>query len=93
MLILSQSFLAHLDAQAVSCNYTSYLDTFLTYPPKGVLPFPTGLSSSRTARGCDIWDEIFDAALMINPAFDIYRIFDTVSFSTLYTVTASSYLK
>ena len=29
-------------------------------------------------KGGDLWDEIFDAALIVNPAFDIYRIFDTV---------------
>lgn len=27
--------------------------------------------------GCDVWDSIFNAALIINPAFNIYRIFDT----------------
>ena len=69
--------MAHLDAQAAACNFTGYFDEFVTYPPKGLLPLPN--NSSRTPRGCDLWDEIFDAALIVNPAFDIYRIFDTVS--------------
>lgn len=70
--------MAHLDAQAVACNYTGYFDRFVSFPPKGILPLPG--NSVEAARGCDLWDEIFEAALIINPAFDIYRIFDTVRF-------------
>ena len=57
-------------------------------PPKGQLPFPSG--SSRTAPGCNVRDLIFDAALAINPAFDIYRIFDTVGFSVLCYLLSST---
>lgn len=69
--------MTHLDEQAAACNYTDYFDKFVTYPPQGLLPLPG--SSTEAARGCDLWDEIFEAALIINPAFNIYRIFDTVS--------------
>lgn len=41
-----------------------------------MLPLPG--KSVEAARGCDLWDEIFNAALLVNPAFNIYRIFDTV---------------
>lgn len=68
--------MAHLDAQAATCNYAGYVDKFVTFPPQGILPLPG--NSVEAARGCDLWDEIFEAALVINPAFDIYRIFDTV---------------
>ncbi|KAI5121519.1 hypothetical protein M0805_002580 [Coniferiporia weirii] len=71
----NQTFLTHLDTQAAACNYTDYFDKFVTYPPRGLLPLPG--DSVEAAHGCDLWDEIFDAALVINPAFDIYRIFDT----------------
>lgn len=71
----NQTFLAHLDQLAATCNYTGYVDKFVTFPPKGPLPLP-GRSTSA-ARGCDLWDLIFDAALTVNPAFNIYRIFDT----------------
>lgn len=73
----SQSFMAHLDAQAETCGYANYTATHLTYPPTGLLPLPG--NSTRGIRGCDVWDEIFDAALLVNPAFNIYRIYDTVS--------------
>ena len=75
----SQTFMAEIDAIAERCGYAGYIEEFVTFPPKGQLPFPSG--SSRTAPGCNVRDLIFDAALAINPAFDIYRIFDTVGVS------------
>ncbi|KAI0317692.1 Alpha/Beta hydrolase protein [Amylostereum chailletii] len=71
----NQTFLAQLDALSDQCNYTGYLDTFVTYPPKGLLPLPNGQTEASDA--CDVWDLIFDVALTTNPAFNIYRIFDT----------------
>jgi len=64
-----------LDAIAEHCNYTGYFEKYVTYPPKGLLPLPG--TSIFADRGCDVWDMIFEAALTVNPAFDIYRIFDT----------------
>lgn len=66
----------NLDAKAAACNYTGYVAKHVTYPPQGLLPLP-GKSTSFD-KGCDLWDEIFNAALVLNPAFNIYRIFDTV---------------
>lgn len=71
----SQTFMAQLDKLAITCNYTGYVDKHLTFPPKGLLPLPG--KSTSAERGCDLWDVIFDAAVRINPAFNIYRIFDT----------------
>lgn len=67
--------MAELDAIADRCNYSGYFDKFVTYPPTGLLPLPG--NSTFAARGCDVWDTIFNAALTVNPAFNIYRIFDT----------------
>lgn len=69
--------MAHIDSIADSCGYTNYSATHVTFPPKGPLPLPG--KSVEGDRGCRVWDQIFDAALLVNPAFDIYRIFDTVS--------------
>ncbi|KAG6877822.1 hypothetical protein C0993_003606 [Termitomyces sp. T159_Od127] len=71
----NQSFMSQLDALASRCNYAGYFDKHVTYPPQGLLPLP-GKSTSADP-GCDAWDIIFEAALIINPAFNIYRIFDT----------------
>ncbi|KAI9059042.1 alpha/beta-hydrolase [Trametes sanguinea] len=71
----NQTFMAHLDSMAESCGYAGYFEKHVTYPPKGLLPLPG--KSTEAEPGCDLWDEIFDAALVVNPAFDVYRIFDT----------------
>ncbi|KII83375.1 hypothetical protein PLICRDRAFT_119436 [Plicaturopsis crispa FD-325 SS-3] len=71
----NQTFLAELDSKAASCNYADYFDKHVTYPPTGLLPLPG--TSTEADRGCDLWDEIFNAALIVNPAFNIYRVFDT----------------
>ncbi|KAJ7735124.1 alpha beta-hydrolase [Mycena maculata] len=71
----NQTFMAELDAIAERCNYTGYYEKFATYPPAGILPLPG--TSTEANRGCDVWDTVFNAALITNPAFNIYRIFDT----------------
>jgi carboxypeptidase D len=67
--------MAQLEKISADCNYTDYTEKHLTYPPTSLLPLP-GNSTSPIGY-CDIWDLIFTAALIINPAFNIYRIFDT----------------
>lgn len=64
-----------MDAQAAACGFAGYVDQHVTFPPAGPLPFPSGGGT----RGCGLWNEIFKAATLVNPAFNIYRIFDTVS--------------
>ncbi|KAI0655251.1 alpha/beta-hydrolase [Cubamyces menziesii] len=72
---LNQTFMAHLDAVAAKCGYTGYVEKHVTFPPKGRLPLPG--KSTEADPGCDVWSEIFNAALAVNPAFNVYRIFDT----------------
>ncbi|KAF9648151.1 alpha/beta-hydrolase [Thelephora ganbajun] len=71
----NQTFLSYLDKKNKECKYAGYLNKYLKYPPKGVLPLPG--ESVEADPGCDLWSEIYTAALVINPAFDVYRIFDT----------------
>ncbi|KAF5370183.1 hypothetical protein D9757_010630 [Collybiopsis confluens] len=71
---LSDSIMAKLDATAKKCNYAGYVDKHVTFPPAGPLPLPG--NSTEADKGCDVWDSIFDSALAVNPAFNIYRIFD-----------------
>lgn len=58
------------------------MEKYVTYPPLGLLPLP-GTSTEGDGE-CDVWDEIFDAALLVNPAFNMYHIFDMVSGNMLY---------
>ncbi|KAF9224578.1 alpha/beta-hydrolase [Gyrodon lividus] len=71
----NQTYMQQLDKTAARCNYSDYVSTYVTYPPTGLLPLPGG--SVEFAEGCDVWDDIFTNALIINPAFDVYRIWDT----------------
>ena len=50
---------------------------YVKYPPQGLLPLPG--NTIEYDESCDVWEMIFDAALLVNPAFNRYRIFDTVS--------------
>jgi carboxypeptidase D len=68
------SFLSYLDQQNTKCGYENYSQIYAGYPPNN--PLPT-LSSLSNTDECDLWDAIFAAALIINPAFNIYRITDT----------------
>jgi carboxypeptidase D len=74
---VSQSFLAQIDQIADKCNYNSYLKKYLTYPPPPA-PFAFPGTSTEADPGCDVYSEIIGAALILNPAFDVYRIFDMV---------------
>lgn len=79
---VSQSFLAQIDQIADKCNYNSYLKKYLTYPPPPA-PFALPGTSIKVDPGCDVYDEILGAALLLNPAFNIYRIFDMVYYLLL----------
>jgi carboxypeptidase D len=86
----SQTFMKYLDEQNKACNYAGYLDKYLKYPPAGPLPLPG--HDVENDPGCDLWTDIYTAALVINPAFNIYRIFDMVSILRFLVVTCKSSL-
>lgn len=52
------------------------MEKYLKYPPEGLLPLPG--ASPEIDPDCDVWDEIVTAAMLVNPAFDVYHIFDMV---------------
>ena len=67
--------MAQLEKISADCNYTGYIEKYATYPPTtAVFPFPE--NSPNISDYCDIWDLIVDAAILINPAFNFYHIFD-----------------
>ncbi|KAH9061995.1 alpha/beta-hydrolase [Lactarius vividus] len=71
----NHTFLAQLDSVAATCNYSDYMAKHVTYPPRGLLPLPA--ASTDLDPACDVWDMIFDAALLVNPAFNKYHVLDT----------------
>ena len=69
---LNESFMAAAQERADSCGYTDYINTYLTFPPPGPLPMP-----KNSSLDCDLFDDVFSAALEVNPCFNIYHILDT----------------
>ena len=86
---LNDTFLGEIHDLANSCGYTDYYNEYLTYPPPPG-PFSTPTNSSN---GCDIFDNVFNAALEVNPCFNIYHILDTCPhlFSVLGIVNQGDY--
>ncbi|EGY16142.1 carboxypeptidase cpdS [Verticillium dahliae VdLs.17] len=81
---LNDSYLDALRWTHESCNYSTYLDTYGTFPPPPG-PFPVlddpyaDMSGNYT---CDIFDLAYQAAIEQNPCFNIYHITDTCPFKS-----------
>ena len=39
-----------------NCGYTGYIDQFVTYPPKGQLPLPSGAILNKTTKAISVHD-------------------------------------
>ncbi|KAH0425280.1 serine carboxypeptidase, partial [Aureobasidium melanogenum] len=72
ILNLNASFLAKMENLHQSCGYADYIDKYLTFPASGVQP--PALFNFTTDASCDLFDLINEAALVVNPCFDIYEI-------------------
>ncbi|KAI8589035.1 putative pheromone processing carboxypeptidase [Geranomyces variabilis] len=70
---LNDTFMATIQKKAHKRGYTDYMNKYLVFPPAG--PQPT--VPVDPAPGCDVWMDIFEAVLLINPCFDIYQIATT----------------
>jgi carboxypeptidase D len=71
---LNDSYVDTLHKKAKTCGYTDYLNKYLVFPPAGVQP----IVPPETAPGdCDVFTDLFNAATLINPCFDIYQIATT----------------
>jgi len=77
ILYLNDSFMETMRARNDYCNYTSYLETYLTFPPPPgpfpVLPDPYATDSYT----CDVFGDFVSAILKVNPCFNIYHITET----------------
>lgn len=72
---LNESFVADVNARAESCGYTSFMEQALTFPPAGKFVEP-----NENADGCDLWDDIVTAAILVNPCFNVYHLTDFCPF-------------
>ena len=87
ILNLNSSFLAELESLDESCGYATLREKYLTFPPPGNQP--AKYFNFTSEANCDVFDMIDNAALEVNPCFDIYEInqqcpllWDVISFPT-----------
>ncbi|SMQ51267.1 unnamed protein product [Zymoseptoria tritici ST99CH_3D7] len=70
----NDTFLAEIKNISDFCAFDTFREQALTFPPTDNLPdYPPNWESPD----CEIWEKIIDAAQIINPVFNIYRIADT----------------
>jgi len=87
ILNLNSTFLATLESLDQSCGYAALRDAYLTFPPPGNQP--AKFFNFTSEANCDVFSMIDNAALTVNPCFDIYEInqqcpllWDVLSFPT-----------
>lgn len=73
---LNDTFMAAINQRAQKCGYIDFMNNALQFPPKGKLP--SAPSSNRP--GCDVWDDIIEAATYVNPCFNVYHLIDFCPF-------------
>ncbi|KAG8160733.1 hypothetical protein KVR01_008997 [Diaporthe batatas] len=73
---LNDTFMEHINQEALYCGFTEYMDKALTFPPKGPIPLPLSMNATAGTLHdkCQPWVEIAEAALYVNPCFDPYHI-------------------
>lgn len=78
LMYLNESFVDDMHKLSEYCNYTQYVDKYLTFPPPQekfpVLPDPY----EDPEYTCDMFDIVYSAELLVNPCFNVralrYRI-------------------
>ncbi|KAF2418243.1 serine carboxypeptidase [Tothia fuscella] len=77
IIYLNDSFVRRMHDIANRCNFTTYLETYLTFPPPiGKFPALPDPYESKTGE-CAIFDIVYNEILLLNPCFNIYHITET----------------
>ncbi|KAF2764861.1 alpha/beta-hydrolase [Teratosphaeria nubilosa] len=71
----NQSFIDDVHQRADACGYTDFYNLAMTFPPNGTLPTPPNVD--YTTPGCEIWNDVFNAAQLVNPCWDVYQVATT----------------
>ncbi|KFY14053.1 hypothetical protein V492_02894 [Pseudogymnoascus sp. VKM F-4246] len=70
---LNESYIANISARADSCGYTDFFNKWTSeFPPSSKIP----AAPSWKEPGCDIYDDVYNAAYYENPCFNIYHLTD-----------------
>ncbi|KAK5658252.1 hypothetical protein OQA88_2227 [Cercophora sp. LCS_1] len=76
LLPFNDTFSSAIRLAADQCGYTDYLTRFMVFPPSGVQPsnLPGQLLDNTPRPECNLFFNIYLAALELNPCFNIYEI-------------------
>ncbi|KAK0652281.1 Alpha/Beta hydrolase protein [Cercophora newfieldiana] len=90
----NDTFRANLHAHDKSCGFSAYVEEYLVYPPKGPQPSEDNLPGAFDADCYDIFTDVIEATISLNPCFSFYHVattcplaWDVLGFpgSTLFT--------
>jgi carboxypeptidase D len=74
---LNETYMDHIRNLHESCGYADFMETAMTFPPKGPLPTPPH-ANLQFGTKCSIWGDIANyAAPAVNPCWDVYQIATT----------------
>ncbi|KAK5076238.1 hypothetical protein LTS08_006865 [Lithohypha guttulata] len=77
---LNETFMSDLRDLNQYCNYTQYMEKYYTFPPPQE-SFPVLPDPYATENGCYLFDYVLEAAIAVNPCFDLYHITATCPFA------------
>lgn len=81
ILNLNESFVQAINERAEACGFNTFMELALTFPPAGKFPTPTALAPTNISiEECGVLNDIFEAALYVNPCFNFYHITDFCPF-------------
>jgi carboxypeptidase D len=72
---LNQTFLDDIHARDENCGYAAFREVAMQFPPNGTLPTPPNLNTDM--EGCDVYDDVISAAMLVNPCWDVYQVATT----------------
>ncbi|TKA76925.1 hypothetical protein B0A55_03109 [Friedmanniomyces simplex] len=75
---LNDTFMADIHKRADACGYTEFMEIAMTFPPNGTLPTPP--NADYQIEGCSIWNDIANAALLVNPSTTCPILWDVLGF-------------
>ena len=76
----NDTFRADIRARDKKCGYSDWMAKYLVYPPKGHIPMPLPGTDKNGVTRDECWkifDDVFDAIMLLNPCFDIYQVATT----------------
>lgn len=74
---LNDSFIADITARDESCGYADFREKYLQFPPTASLPAYEDLPGVNNESCVNIYNDVFDAVIRVNPCFDIYAVATT----------------